>query len=53
MYLRSVLAFFMREHYYRVDKLSHYKIKNTNSVEGYLVGIFIISVLISETYHQT
>lgn len=44
----------MREHWhYRVDKLWHYKIKNTNSVEGYLVGIFIISFLISETVESS
>lgn len=39
----------MREHRCRVDKLWHYKIKNTNSVEGYLVGILIISFLTFET----
>jgi hypothetical protein len=37
----------MREHwYYKVDKLQHYEIENTKSVEGYLVVFYI---LISET----
>lgn len=38
----------MREHRYTIDKLCHYKIKNTNCLKGYLVGIFIISFLTSE-----
>lgn len=36
-----------------IHKLWHYKIKNTNSVERYLVGIFIISFLISETVESS
>lgn len=49
MYLKLILAFFMREHWHRVCKPWHYKIKNTNYLEGYLVGIFSISFLTSET----
>lgn len=32
-----------------LDMLWHYKIKNTNSMEGHVVGIFIFGFLISET----